>query len=117
MCPLFFPDRYFPHLSRLAGPTYKKIQSYFFKILSKVLYVDFCLVFRTGLGMEIGHRQPEPQRKPSLQFSANPAVVLAMSPVTFCPLIMTVTVSQGSSYLDVAHFLPSFFAAKRLLQT
>ena len=66
--PLFFPP--WP----LAGPTSKKFQNYFFKILSKVPRVVFCLVFITGLGMEIGHRQPKPQRKPRLQFSANPAV-------------------------------------------
>ena len=69
--PLFFPP--WP----LAGPTSKKFQNYFFKILSKVPRVVFCLVFITGLGMEIGHRQPKPQRKPRLQFSANPAVYLS----------------------------------------
>ena len=72
--PLFSPPQ------PLAGPTSKKIQNYFFKILLKVLYVVFSLVFITGLGMEIGHRQQKLWRKPSLQSSANPAVYYSQIP-------------------------------------
>ena len=43
-------------------------------MLLKVLYVIYCLVFITGLGMEIGHEHPKPWRNPSLKSSANPTV-------------------------------------------
>ena len=66
---LFFP----PWL--LAGPTSKKIQHYFFKISSQDPGVVFRVVFITGLGIEIGHRQAKPQRFPILSSSANPAVI------------------------------------------
>ena len=34
----------------------------------------FSLVSESGLGIEIGHRQPECRRRPELTLSANPAV-------------------------------------------
>ena len=75
MCPPFLPDSYFSQLGPLAGPTGKKIQNYFFKISSQDPGVVFCLVFITGLGIEIGHRQAKPQRSPIFSSFANPAVV------------------------------------------
>ena len=68
---LFFP----PWL--LAGPTSKKIQHYFFKFSSQDPGVVFRVVFITGLGIEIGHRQAEPQRSPKFSWTSNPAVHIA----------------------------------------
>ena len=52
-----------------------------FKNLLKVLCAVFCLVSESGVGIEIGHRQPECQCKPIFSSIANPAVLRLMQ---FC---------------------------------
>ena len=68
--PPFFTGPQFPLAE--ASRSEKKL-----KISSKDRGGIFRLVFISGLGIEIGLRQPEPQRKPKLSSFANPAVPCA----------------------------------------
>ena len=71
--PSSFPTAVFRTLAG-TGPPILKISKYFFKILFEMHCAVFCLVFITGLGMEIGPRQPECQRNAQVQSMSNPAV-------------------------------------------
>ena len=52
----------------------RKLNSCFIKNPLKVLCVFFCQDSESGLGIEIGHRQPKCQRKPKFSSMANPVV-------------------------------------------